>query len=81
MPRRTIEIIPMVKGDELYQKATPHPVDLPREPRPEWLKKKLPSDPNYFALKRLISPSAGQIAPPLFSCWAIFAPALAVSVM
>ncbi|MEI7554546.1 lipoyl synthase [Candidatus Chlorohelix sp.] len=54
MPRRTIEIIPLVKGDEVYQKATPHPVALPRERRPEWLKKKLPSDPNYFALKRLM---------------------------
>jgi lipoic acid synthetase len=54
MPRRIIELAPIKIGDELYHHATPKPVEIPRERRPEWLKKKLPNDPNYFELKKLM---------------------------
>ncbi len=37
-----------------YKKATPKVEILPREPKPAWLKTKLPSDPNYFELKRIM---------------------------
>ena len=46
MEKRTIDLIG-------YHKATSTAV-LPRERRPDWLKTRLPNDPNYFELKKLM---------------------------
>ncbi len=49
MEKRTIDLI----SKNIYHKATPTAV-LTREKRPDWLKTKLPNDPNYFELKRIM---------------------------
>jgi len=41
-------------GYEIYHRATPKPVETKREPRPDWLKVRLPSGDNYFELKKLM---------------------------
>ncbi len=57
MQKRTIELIaprPDGNGYEIYHRATPKPVEIKREPRPDWLKVRLPSGDNYFELKKLM---------------------------
>ena len=57
MQKRTIELIaprPDGNGYEIYHRATPKPVETKREPRPDWLKVRLPSGDNYFELKKLM---------------------------
>lgn len=54
MEKRTIDFIALREQGEVYHKATPKVEILPREPKPAWLKTKLPSDPNYFELKRIM---------------------------
>ncbi len=49
MEKRVINLINNVE----YHRATPT-ATLPRERRPDWLKSKLPSDPNYFELKKIM---------------------------
>lgn len=51
MEKRTIDLI--ARNGE-YKRATPKVEILVREAKPAWLKTKLPSDPNYFELKRLM---------------------------
>lgn len=48
MEKRTIDLL------SEYHKAKPKVEILPREPKPAWLKTKLPNDPNYFELKRIM---------------------------
>jgi lipoic acid synthetase len=49
MEKRTIDLV----GKQVYHKAVPT-ATLPRERRPDWLKTRLPNDPNYFELKRIM---------------------------
>ncbi len=58
MEKRTIDLIAMRAttrpGSAIYHKASPKVEILAREPKPAWLKTKLPSDPNYFELKKIM---------------------------
>lgn len=49
MEKRTIDLL----DPNAYHKATPT-ATLPRERRPDWLKVRLPNDPNYFELKKIM---------------------------
>ncbi len=47
MEKRTIDVM-------ARRQTTVSKVEIIREPKPAWLKTKLPSDPNYFELKRIM---------------------------
>ncbi|HEX2911954.1 MAG TPA: lipoyl synthase [Chloroflexia bacterium] len=50
MEKRTIDLMEK-RG---YHRAIPKPEVVWREPKPSWLKTKLPNDPNYFELKKIM---------------------------
>jgi lipoyl synthase len=56
MEKRTIDLLALRAQDQdtEYHKAKPKPEILPREPKPSWLKTRLPNDPNYFELKNIM---------------------------
>lgn len=55
MEKRTIDLVARrTQAGSEYKKATPKVEILPREPKPAWLKTKLPSDRNYFELKKIM---------------------------
>jgi lipoyl synthase len=74
MEKRTIDLL--AKNNEVYHKAKPKVEILPRVPKPDWLKTKLPSDPNYFELKRIMRERGLHTVceeascPNISECWA-----------
>ncbi len=78
MEKRTIDLIArheqQLASD--YHKATPKVEILPREPKPAWLKSRLPSDPNYFELKKIMRDRGLHTVceeancPNISECWA-----------
>ncbi len=76
MEKRTIDLIAQRTQASEYHRATPKVEILPREPKPAWLKTKLPSDPNYFELKRVMRERGLHTVceeascPNITECWA-----------
>jgi lipoyl synthase len=72
MARRTLELVTR----EGYNRAKPKTLAVePHEPRPDWLKIKLPADPNYFELRRIMRESSLHTVceeahcPNITECW------------
>jgi lipoyl synthase len=76
MEKRTIDLLNRPDPPAGYHRATPKVEILPREPKPAWLKSKLPTDRNYFELKKIMRDKGLHTVceeancPNISECWA-----------
>jgi lipoyl synthase len=76
MEKRTIDLLNRPAPPAGYHRATPKVEILPREPKPAWLKSKLPTDRNYFELKKIMRDKGLHTVceeancPNISECWA-----------